>query len=193
MLVPPSTVRVAATELRHCNWGMQYSKGFSAAMPYLAQVRSLSRLILADARILAAQGDYRQALERCLAAYRLAGHVGDEVLISFLVSVAVSAQANKCVTDILGQMPADAGTLTWLKGQLAAVPTATLTANKSMALEREVALETLRPERIGGSGGNPGRTQRHECRGNPQSGQRAGARSGRETITRSTWAPPWPC
>jgi len=140
---------LTATKLQHCNWGMQYSKGFSAAMPYLAQVRSLSRLILVDARILAAQGDYRQALDRCLATYRLAGHVGDEVLISFLVGVAVSAQASKCVTDILGQMPADVDTLTWLKSQLAAVPAASLTASKSMALEQEVALETLRPERIG--------------------------------------------
>ena len=140
---------LTATKLQHCNWGMQYSKGFSAPLPYLAQVRSLSRLILADARILGAQGDHRQGLERCLATYRLAGHVGDEVLISFLVGVAVSAQASKCVTDILGQMPADVGTLAWLKSQLAAMPAASLTANKSMALEQEVALETLRPERIG--------------------------------------------
>jgi len=139
---------LTATKLQHCNWGMQYSRGFSAPLPYLAQVRSLSRLILADARILAAQGDHRRGLERCLATYRLAGHVGDEVLISFLVGVAVSAQASKCVTDILGQMPADVGTLAWLKSQLAAVPAASLTASKSLALEQEVALETLRPERI---------------------------------------------
>jgi hypothetical protein len=139
---------LAASELQRCNWGLRYSKGFSAPLPYLAQVKSLSRLVLADARILAADGDCRQALERCLATYRLAGHVGDEVLISFLVSVAVSAQASRCVTDILSQMPADVGTLTWLKGQLATMPAASLTANKSMVLEQEVALETLRPERI---------------------------------------------
>jgi len=139
---------LTATKLQHCNWGLQYSKGFSAPLPYLAQVRSLSRLILADARILAAQGDYRPALDRCLATYRLAGHVGDEVLVSFLVGVAVSAQASKCVTDILGQMPADLGTLTWLRSQLVAMPAASLTASRALALEQEVALETLRPERI---------------------------------------------
>jgi uncharacterized protein YdbL (DUF1318 family) len=139
---------VAATQLQHCHWGLRYSKGFSAQMPHLAQIRSLSRLILADARILDAEGNHRPALERCLTTYRLAGHVGDDVLISFLVSVSVSAQATKCVTDILNQMPADAGTLTWLKGQLATVPAATLTASKAMALEREVALDSLRPERV---------------------------------------------
>lgn len=140
---------VAGTQLQRCNWGLRYSKGFSAQMPYLAQVRSLSRLILADARIQAAEGNYRPALERCLTTYRLAGHVGDEILISFLVAVAVDAQANKCVTDLLNQMPADAGTLTWLKNQLALVPAATLTANKSMVMEKEIAMESLRPERIG--------------------------------------------
>jgi uncharacterized protein YdbL (DUF1318 family) len=139
---------VAASQLEHCDWGLRYSKGFSAAFPYLAQVRSLSWLILADARVRAAEGDYRQALERCVTTYRVAGHVGDEVLISFLVSVAVSAQANKCVTAILAQMPADTVTLTWLKGQLATVPAATLTASRAMALEREVTLDSLRPERI---------------------------------------------
>jgi hypothetical protein len=158
---------VAASALQHCNWGLRYSKGFSAAFPHLAQVRSLSRLVLAEARILAAQGEYRQALERCLATYRLAGHIGDEVLISFLVSVAVDTLADKCVTAILDQMPADTGTLTWLKGQLAATPAATLTASKAMALEREVALETLRPERMADLPGilaEPGGTNVEEIR-----------------------------
>jgi len=140
---------VAATELPHCNWGVRYSKGFSAAFPHLAQIRSLSWLILADARILAAQGDYRQALERCLAVHKMAGHVGDETLISLLVSIAVSTQANKCVTAILEQMPADAGTLTWLKGQFAMVPTAKLSANRAMTLEEEIASAYLQPERVG--------------------------------------------
>jgi hypothetical protein len=139
---------LAASELPHCNWGLRYSKGFSAAFPHLAQVRSLTRLIVADARILAAEGDYRQALERCLAAHRLAGHVGDETLISLLVSIAISAQANKCVTAVLEQMPADVDTLTWLKGQLAAAPITKLSVNRAMTLEEEISSQYLRPERV---------------------------------------------
>jgi hypothetical protein len=139
---------VAASSLQHCDWGLAYSRGYSAMLPHLGQARSLTRLVLADARILAAEGNYRQALERCLAAYRLAGHTGDETQISFLVSVAITGQANKTVTAILDRMPADGDTLTWLKGQLAAAPVATLTVNKSMTMEREVALEYLRPERV---------------------------------------------
>jgi hypothetical protein len=61
---------LTASRLQHCDWGLQYSKGFSAVFPQLAQARSLSFLILADARVLAAEGEYRQALERCLATYR---------------------------------------------------------------------------------------------------------------------------
>jgi hypothetical protein len=138
---------VAASALQHCDWGLAYSRGFAAMMPHLGQARSLARVILAEARILTAEGDYRQALERCLTAYKLAGHLGDNVLISVLVSAAISAQANKGVTAILDRMPADAGTLTWLKGQLAAAPPAVLTVDKSLTIEREVASDYFRPER----------------------------------------------
>jgi hypothetical protein len=138
---------VTASSLPHCDWGLAYSRGFSAVLPHLGQARSLARLVLADARILTAEGNYRQALERCLTVYRLAGHLGDNVLISVLVSAAVTAQANKTVTAVLDRMPADAGTLTWLKSQLAAAPVATLAVDKSMVIEREVASDYLRPER----------------------------------------------
>jgi hypothetical protein len=138
---------VTASSLEHCDWGLAYSRGFSAMLPHLGQARSLARLILAEARILNVDGNYRQALERCLTTYRLAGQLGDNVLISVLVSAAVTAQANKGVTAILDRMPADTGTLTWLNGQLATVPVATLTVNKSMVMEREVASDYLRPER----------------------------------------------
>jgi hypothetical protein len=70
------------------------------------------------------------------------------VLISFLVAGAVSAQANKCVTDVLAEMPADVDMLTWLKEQLAQMPVGTLTAAGSMATEKEVVLEALQPDRM---------------------------------------------
>ena len=92
---------VMASNLPHCDWGLAYSQGFSALLPHLGQARALARLILAEARILNADGDYRQALERCLATYRLAGQLGDNVLVSVLVSAAISAQANKGVSAIL--------------------------------------------------------------------------------------------
>jgi len=138
---------VTASSLPHCDWGVAYSRGFSAVLPHLGQARSLARLILAEARILNVDGDYRQALERCLATYRLAGQLEDDVLVSVLVAAAISAQANKGITAILERMPADAGTLTWLKGQLAAMPVATLAVNKSLTIEREVASDYMRPER----------------------------------------------
>jgi polyhydroxyalkanoate synthesis regulator phasin len=138
---------VTASSLEKCDWGLAYSRGFSAVLPHLGQGRSLARVILADAQILNVDGNYRQALERCLTVYKLAGHFGDSVLVSVLVSAAITAQANKGVTAILDRMPADVGTLTWLKGQFAVAPIATLTINKSMTMEREVALEYLRPER----------------------------------------------
>ncbi len=138
---------VTASNLQHCDWGLVYSRGFSALLPHLGQARSLARLILAEARILNVDGDYRQALERCLAMYKLAGQLEDNVLISILVAAAITTQANKAVTAVLDRMPADAGTLTWLKGQLATLSVATLAVNKSLTMEREVASDYLRPER----------------------------------------------
>jgi hypothetical protein len=138
---------MTASRLPHCDWGLAYSRGFSAMLPHLGQSRSLARLILAEARILNAEGNYREALERCLTAYRLAGQLGDNVLISFLVSAAITGQANKSVTAVLDRMPADAGTLTWLKGQLAALPVNTLVVEKSLSIEQEVASDYFRPER----------------------------------------------
>ncbi len=136
-----------ASGLPRADWGLVYSRGFSALLPHLGQARSLAWLLLADARILAADGNYRPALERCVTVYRMAGQLGDDVLVSVLVSAAITAQADKGVTAVLEQMPADAGTLTWLKGQLAAMPVATLGIEKSMTMERQVVADYLRPER----------------------------------------------
>jgi hypothetical protein len=136
----------AAADMQHCNWGLRYSKGFSASFPHLAQARDLSRLIIAEARILAAQGTYRQALDRCLTVLKISQHIGDETIISFLVSRAVGGMANNCITDILGNMPADLQTLTWLKSQLAQMPTRVLSVKAALKTEKETALQSMHLE-----------------------------------------------
>jgi hypothetical protein len=131
-----------------CNWGLVYSKGFSLALPHLAQCRSLSKLLLADARLLAAGGTYREALERCLSTKKLARHVGDEVVISLLVRHAIDALADDCIRDILGMTPPDPQTLEWLKGQLAAVSAPQASFAKGLKYEQEMALEMMQMDRL---------------------------------------------
>jgi len=138
----------AAADMQHCNWGLRYSKGFSASFPHLAQARDLSRLIIAEARIRAAEGAYRQGFDDCLTVLKLSQHIGDETIISFLVSIAVGGRANNCITDILGNMPADLETLTWLKSQLAQMPTRVLSVKAALKTEKETALKTAQLENM---------------------------------------------
>jgi hypothetical protein len=137
-----------AAEREQCNWGLIYSKGFSLALPHLAQSRSLSKLLLADARLLASEGNYREALKRCLSTKNLARHVGDEVVISLLVRHAIDALADDCIRDILGLTPPDPQTLEWLKGQLAAVSAPQASFAKGLKYEQEMALDMMQMNRL---------------------------------------------
>jgi len=137
---------MVASEIPSCNWGVRFSEGFAANLPFLAQARSLYFLMTADARILAGESAYRDALARCLAAKRMGQHIGDNMLISVLVAISIDKGANNCIRDILGSMPADADTLQWLKTQLATVPTQALSVNHALKLEREVGLRTMQVE-----------------------------------------------
>jgi hypothetical protein len=139
---------MVASEIPMCNWGIRFSEGFAANLPFLAQARSLYFLMTADARILAGEGAYRQALSRCLAAKRMGQHVGDDMIISVLVAIVIDKGSNNCIHDILGSMPADVDTLQWLKTQLATMPTRALSINHAMKLEQEVALRTMQVDNI---------------------------------------------
>jgi len=137
-----------ATEREHCNWGIVYSKGFSTALPHLAQCRRLSKLMLADARLLAAQGACREALDRCLSTKRLARHVGDEIVISLLVAHAIDGMADDCIREIVGMTSPDPQVLQWLKGQLMTASTPPPSFAKGLKLEQEMALDTMRMDRL---------------------------------------------
>ena len=139
---------MVASEIPMCNWGVRFSEGFAANLPFLAQARSLYFLMTADARILAGESAYRDALARCLAAKRMGQHIGDNMLISVLVAIVIDKGTNDCIRDIIGTMPADADTLQWLKTQLATVPTRALSINHALKLESEVALQTMQIENI---------------------------------------------
>ena len=139
---------MVAADMQQCNWGLMYSDGFSALFPHLAQTRHLLWTILADARILAADGAYRQALERCLAARKLAQHVGDETIISFLVSASISQIANSCLRDILGALPQELETLKWLQNQLVSLTHRAPSTQATMEAEREIAMANISVEGI---------------------------------------------
>ena len=141
---------VAAAKLPNCNWGLKYSDGLSLEMPYLSQARNLTYLILADARTIAANGDYDLAIDRCLTARKLALHAASEpIIINFLVGISIEKLANKCIQDILSSAPVDLETLQHLKAELDEFDNRLLPMELTWDTEREVMASYMTPEKVG--------------------------------------------
>jgi len=137
----------AAAEVPGCNWGYRFSQGFEALMPQLSQARFLTFILMADARIRAADGDYRGALERCLVVRTFSRHMGDDTLISYLVSIALRALGYNCMQDVMGQVD-DAELLRWLQGELATDVCEGLSPVRPLKYETEIVLEVMQMENL---------------------------------------------
>ena len=137
----------AATEIPNCNWGLKYSDGVSINLAHLAQTRKLGFLIAAEIRILAAEGDYQKAINRCLTVRKIGKHVGDDTPISFLVSLAIDKMVASRIQDILAEMQPDLETLTWLKAKLTEVPFKTPSLRVAMRLEKECFSSEMRVDK----------------------------------------------
>ncbi len=137
----------AATEIPNCNWGLKYSDGISINLAHVAQTRKLVFLITAETRILAAEGDYRQAIDHCLTVHKIGKHVGDDTPISFLVSMAIDKVVASSIQDILAEMTPDLETLTWLKAKLAEVPFKTPSLRVAMRSEKECFSSEMRVDK----------------------------------------------
>ena len=138
----------AARDLQVCHWGFRYSQGFEAVMPHLAQMRFLTFVLLADARIRAADGDYRGALGRCLQMGTFARHVGDDTLISYLVGVAVLRLGYQCMDDVIAQTAGDVELLQWLKHELVTAGGKGLSPVMSLKIEMEIALDLMQMDKL---------------------------------------------
>jgi len=139
---------VAAAEIPNCNWGLKYSDGFSMLLSHLAQTRKLVFIIGAETRILAAEGDYRQALDRCLTLRKISQHMGDETIISLLVAKALEKMADNHIQYLLGDMPQDLQTLTWLKNKLVIIESRPLSSKATSKYERELSLEHMHLDKL---------------------------------------------
>lgn len=133
----------AAAQVPTCNWGFRFSQGFDALMPHLSQVRFLTFVLVADVRTRAVDGNYRGALERCLLVDTLARQVGDDTLVSYLVSIAVRDSGHRCMIDVISKASGDASVLRWLKDELATGPAWKLTPVRPLKIEMEIALDAM--------------------------------------------------
>lgn len=137
-----------AAEIPTCEWGRDNSRGLDLLMPELAKVRRMAFLLTADAQTVAQDGDHRTALKKCLTLHKMARHVGDDLLISYLVGTSLSELSNKRIKEILSEMPDDVETLTWLKNQVFDMAGGTPSIKGAMNSERKLALQQIRKENV---------------------------------------------
>ncbi len=140
---------VVASELPQCDWGLRYSQGFDILLTHLAQIRSLARNLITDARIQASEDNHELALERCITTLKISRHVGDETLVSFLVGTAVERMAGSCIGDLLGQKRADSESLKSIKDELAGLAKRAPSAENSFDIERQMVIDQIKMEKIG--------------------------------------------
>jgi len=114
------TIRLAeaACQIRQCNWGIIYSQGYGLSSGVIFQLRELCRLLAVDARTLAADGDYRAALGRCVTIRRLSARIGEDTNVMYAGSLTLDRLSLSCIQHVLASMPPDIDILTWLQGQL---------------------------------------------------------------------------
>ena len=138
----------AAKPLQMCDCGFRYSQGSNAMLPYLAQIRFLSYVLLADARILALDGNYRGALERCVQIRTFSRHIGDDPTIAYLVGMSVQRLGYECMDDVVGLAATDMELLRWLKHELAFSDTSGLSPIRPLRTEMESGLAILEMDKL---------------------------------------------
>ena len=84
-----------ASRIDHCDWGLDYSQGTEVLLPPHHKARDIFALLAAEARTQADMGDYKKALGRCISIYRMARHLNERPIISYLVGIAINGANNK--------------------------------------------------------------------------------------------------
>lgn len=133
-----------AVRIPRCDWGPWYSLGFHYSLPHLESARFLSRILQVDARVLAANGDFRGAIERCLMIRQLARHIGIETFASYATAMEIERRAQRTICHILGSKPLDAEAIIWLKSQLAAAPPVSRSVTIAVRMDLEMTMQSMR-------------------------------------------------
>jgi hypothetical protein len=138
---------VKAASVPHCDWGYDYSEKIDLTLPNLFPVRHLAWLLSTEVRLLAEQGDYRTALDRCVTMHKMALHAVDKSMTTYLVGIAVGALANRTVQTVLATMPGDVDTLQRPKAQLSQIQTAFPLLENAVTQEGQIWTAIMHKER----------------------------------------------
>lgn len=115
--LPAMEMSEIASRIPQCTWGV-WSKPQINVNFLVAKVQPLNYVIAVDALILASDGNYRAALERCMTLRRIARHLSHDSKLH-ISSSPCDGTALRTIRSILSTMPLDADILSWLQDQLA--------------------------------------------------------------------------
>ena len=138
---------IKAANIPNCDWGYDYSQGFELVMPNLAHLRRITFLIQAEAKLLAENGDYQNALDHCLSMHKMALHATDRTIIGYLVAIAISGRANTAIQGILKDTPEDSQVLNRLKEQLTNIENKFPLLRDFIGYEAEVCVATMQRDK----------------------------------------------
>ena len=110
----------AASKMPQCDWGLVRVVRLNVPFAVLGQMQVLTNFFIAQAKVSACDGQYKAALENALTLRGISRHFGDENFYTEGNSRGMDARAFDLIGYVLGKMPPDAETLTWLEKELAA-------------------------------------------------------------------------
>jgi hypothetical protein len=105
-----------ASRMPNCTWGI-LPKHQLSQMAVNRELGHIAEILLVDARTLAADGNYRVALERCLTVLRIDRHLSEDPEMNVICPNSYTWFL-ETIQDLLGVVPPDADILTWFRGQL---------------------------------------------------------------------------
>jgi hypothetical protein len=98
-----------AAALGACNFGLKYEEGPGLLLPHITAFRTAARLLCIESWVRAAHGDAPGALASLRDAFRIAAYPEqDNVLVSWLVTVACEGLALEGLATVLDRLPPDA-------------------------------------------------------------------------------------
>jgi hypothetical protein len=110
----------AASKMPQCDWGLVRVVRLNVPGEVLGRMNALKGFLVVQARVSACDGRYKAALEDALTLRRISRHFGDENYFMVGESRGLDTSAFDLIGYVLGKMPPDADTLTWLEKELAA-------------------------------------------------------------------------
>jgi len=105
------------------------------------------RLLTLAMALLAEQGDYATALDRCLTLRKMALQTCDRTLVTYLVGIALNALANGTIQSTLGLIPNDVTALKQFRDPLVQTQKRFPSLAYCLAQEADVCAQTMRIEK----------------------------------------------